>query len=173
MPHVYPCKNQGTAVVEERVVEYEGENGEMLTDTSYPVDCEKTIEVNGCPFMNADPPKEGAVLGMFGTHCWYRGKYGNWVIGALKSETNDINETPDYYDGENSFYGTNAESTHRPANECVELADEMQSDLDERGGTLVFFNSENEADDRTADAKYAIWYLRWSAEYCDGMDAWF
>ena len=29
MPHVYPCKNQGTAVVNKKEVEYEGENGEM------------------------------------------------------------------------------------------------------------------------------------------------
>ena len=172
MPHVYPCKNQGTAVVNKKEVEYEGENGEMKVDVSYPIDCEATIEADGCPYMNADPPKEGSVLGLFGTHCWYRGKYGNWVISALETDSRNIDSVDGYDVGADNFYGTNEDGTHRPPDECRELADQMENNLNERGGTLVFINDGAE-DDRTADAKYAIWYLRWVAEHCDGMGAWY
>jgi len=44
----------------------------------------------------------------------------------------------------------------------------MEAALEQRGGRLVFGD-----DDRTDDAKYAIWYLRWVAKDCDGMDAWY
>ena len=162
-PHEYPCKRQGTAVME-RYTLNDGSVDERI-------DCDATAKVDGCPYLNADPPKEGAVIGMFGTHCWYRGKYGNFLINALSSQTDDIDAVDSYVwddDGDNSFYGTDADWHHRPAEACKSLADQMASALDERGGRLVFGD-----DDRTDDAKYAIWYLRWVADECNGMGAWY
>lgn len=170
MPHLYPCKEQGTAVINKKTHTWE-EDGVTKSEDTYPIDCEATIEANGCPYMNANPP-EGSVIGMFGTHCWYRGKYGNWVISALESESNmmDIEDVADH-DG-NGFYGSNDDGTHLPPDECRELADHLQERLEERGGTLVFLNDGNK-DDRTEDAIYAIWYLRWVADVGSGMDAWY
>ena len=171
MPHEYPCKRQGTAVIDKKTHTWEDEDGVTQSEDSYPIDCEKTIEAGGCPFTNANPPKTGAVVGMFGTHCWYRGKYGNWLINALSSQTDDMDAIDSYVwdtDGDDSFYGTDADGLYRPAEACKSLADQMASALDERGGRLVFGD-----DDRTDDAKYAIWYLRWVANECEGMDAWY
>jgi hypothetical protein len=169
MPHEYPCKRQGTAVIDKKTHTWEDEDGVTLSEDSYPIDCDKTIEAGGCPFTNANPPKAGRVMGMFGTHCWYRGKYGNWVISALNSDATNINLIDHYgADGDDSFYGTELDSTYRPVQECLDLADKMEAALEQRGGRLVFGD-----DDRTDDAKYAIWYLRWVAKDCDGMDAWY
>ncbi len=173
-PHEYPCKRQGTAVIEKRTHTWTDDEGKVQSEDSYPIDCEATADAGGCPFLNADPPAEGAVLGMLGTHCWYRGKYGNWLLRALSSNTTDIDAVDDLLTdyGDDNFYGTDADGLHRPAGACLSLADQMESALDERDGKLVFIN-DGEEDDRTADAKYAIWYLRWVAKECDGMGAWY
>ena len=122
------------------------------------IDCEATIKVGGCPFTNANPPEKGRVMGMMGTHCWYRGKYGNWLVDGLGIPP----------ESDDNFYGTDEDGLHRPPKECKELADQMESDLAERGGTLEF-----KGEDATDEVKFAIWYLRWTAAECEGMDAWF
>lgn len=150
--------------------------------TTERIDCDATIEAGGCPYTNADPPKAGRVMGMMGTHCWYRGKHGNWLINALNSDTTNVHEIGSYVydtDGDNSFYGTDADGLYRPAQACTDLADDMQESLDERDGKLVFVNRSSYTDgkpkehDLTDEVVYAIWYLRWVAEHCDGMDAWY
>jgi hypothetical protein len=161
MPHEYPCISGDTAVME-TITMRDGSTDERI-------DCAATIKAGGCPFTNANPPEKGRVMGMLGTHCWYRGKYGNWLINALTGQTDDIDAIDSYgTDGDDSFYGTDADGLYRPAEACKSLADQMASALDERGGRLVFGD-----DDRTDDAKYAIWYLRWVANECEGMDAWY
>ena len=164
MPHSYPCKSGGTAVMEP-ITMHDGSVDERI-------DCAATIEAGGCPFTNANPPQKGRVMGMMGTHCWYRGKYGNFIVNALNSPVSDDIDAVDSYvwdtDGDNSFYGTDPDGLYRPPEACISLADDMQDALDERGGQLAF--GEN---DCTDDAVYAIWYLRWVAEHCDGMDAWY
>ena len=154
MPHKYPCEIQGTAIME-TITLRDGSTNERIG-------CVETVAVDGCPFTNAKPPP-GQVVGMLGTYCWYRGKYGNWLINALKGHEGD-----DYYLDDDNFYGTDEEGLHRPPKECKELADQMESDLAERGGTLEF-----EGEDATDEVKFAIWYLRWTAAECEGMDAWF
>ncbi|MBT3194090.1 MAG: hypothetical protein HN341_16220 [Verrucomicrobia bacterium] len=170
MPHAYPCKEQGTAVIEKKTHTWEDENGNTQSENSYPVDCDKTIEAGGCPYTNASPPETGSVTGMFGTYCWYRGKYGNWLINALDApKTMNIDNIDPYgADDDASFYGTDPEGRYRPPQACRDLADQMESALNERGGQLVF-----NKDDRTDDVLFAIWYLRWVAKECDGMDAWY
>ena len=160
-PHEYPCKTQGTAVME--TVE--------LNDgsTTERIGCDSTVEAGGCPFRNANPPS-GQVTGFLGTYCWYRGKHGNWLINALNSDTTNSNDIDPYVwdvDGDNTFYGTAEAGEYRPPGACRDLADDMESSLDERGGRLAF--GEN---DFTDEVKFAIWYLRWAADECNGMGAW-
>jgi len=167
MPHEYPCEVQGTAVKETITMSDGSEQEDARTD------CNATMAAGGCPYANANPPEDGAVLGMLGTFCWYRGKYGNWVIRALNSDATNIHLVDEYgMDDEDNFYGTNEEGTYRPPDACRDLADKMEAALEQRGGTLRFTNN-GEVDDRTDDAKYAIWYLRWVADECEGMDAWY
>lgn len=139
-PHTYPCRNQGTALVDE-------DGG---------LDCPATIEAGGCPWHNnPDRPDNGRVYGMFGTPCWYRGKHGNWLIGQLGLTG-----------PEDDFYGT--DDDHRPPDACRSLADRMETQLNTiRAGVL-----EDDGTDRTDEARYAIWWLRWTADTGNGFDAW-
>ena len=154
-PHEYPCTTQGTAIME-TVIYRDGAEHERI-------DCEETVASNGCPFTNASPPP-GQVTGMLGTYCWYRGKYGNWLVRALNGMD------PEAFDdtGDDNFYGTDEAGEYRPPGACRSLADQMESALDERGGTLVLRD-----EDVTDEAKFAIWYLRWVADECNGMGAWY
>ena len=133
------------------------------------IDCEETVASNGCPFTNANPPP-GQVTGMLGTYCWYRGKYGNWLVRALNGMD------PEAFDdlGDDNFYGTDEEGLYRPPEACLSLADQMESSLAERGGKLTSFSEPgHDQDELTEEVLFAIWYLRWVAKECDGMDAWF
>jgi hypothetical protein len=150
MPHDYPCTSGGTAVME-TITMRDGSTDERI-------DCEATIKVGGCPFTNANPPEKGRVMGMMGTHCWYRGKYGNWLVDGLGIPP----------ESDDNFYGTDEDGTYRPPEACLSLADRMESALDERGGKMTLPYQET-----TDEVLYAIWYLRWVAEHCDGMDAWY
>lgn len=162
MPHAYPCKTQGTAIME-TITLRDGTTDERI-------DCQETVAADGCPFTNAKPPP-GQVVGMLGTYCWYRGKHGNWLINALNSDATNSNNIDSYVwesNGDDTFYGTDEDGLHRPPEACRDLADNMQALLNERGGRLVFGE-----DDCTDEAKFAIWYLRWTADECEGMDAWY
>jgi hypothetical protein len=80
------------------------------------IDCEATQACGGCPYKTALAKQDGlgkAVYGMFGTDCWYRGKYGNWLL-----EDAGIGGDDDY-----SFYGNADDSTYKTARSCIELAD--------------------------------------------------
>ena len=153
-PHEYPCRTQGTAIME-TVTLNDGSTDERIG-------CEETVLAGGCPFTNANPPP-GQVTGFLGTYCWYRGKYGNWLVRALKGLD------PAAFDdvGEDDFYGTDPDGVYRPPEACRSLADQMESDRAERGGTLTYQDS-----DATDEVKFAIWYLRWVADECNGMGAW-
>ena len=155
-PHEYPCVTQGTAV-KETVTMRDGSVDERI-------DCDETVAADGCPFTNASPPK-GQVVGMLGTYCWYRGKYGN----ALNRLLNGMDPEAWYAstDGDD-FYGTDEDGVYRPPEACLSLADQMESALDERGGTLIAHD-----EDVTDETKFAIWYLRWTANECNGMGAWY
>ena len=160
-PHEYPCTTQGTAIME-TVIYRDGSEHERI-------DCEETVASNGCPFTNASPPP-GQVTGMLGTYCWYRGKYGNWLVRALNGMD------PEAFDdlGDDNFYGTDEEGLYRPPEACLSLADQMESSLAERGGKLTSFSEPgHDQDELTEEVLFAIWYLRWVAKECDGMDAWF
>ena len=161
MPHAYPCQTQGTAVME-RMTLSDGSTGERI-------DCVETVAADGCPFTNAEPPP-GQVTGMLGTYCWYRGKYGNALIRALSGL--DMDDYSGDTDNDN-FYGTDEDGLYRPPAACLSLADQMESALDEKGGILMATDGGGSQEDVTDEAKFAIWYLRWVANECEGMDAWY
>lgn len=158
IPRNYPCKTQGTAVIEPRL----DPNGEQyLDDDGVPmtyINCQKTAECGGCTWKNdyeASGLSGGMVSGIFGTECWYRGKYGNNLLERLGY----------FVDDDISFYGDNEDGTEKSVSSCRTLADVINDEI-----------SRNEHDltpEETDDAKYAAWWLSWVAEKADGSVCWY
>lgn len=154
-PKNYPCKTQGTAVMVQR----KNHEGTLLThedgSPDMVIDCDGTQACGQCPYKNAFDKSGldgGAVYGMFGTPCWYRGKYGNHLLDLVEIDTDDYN-----------FYGDNEDGTEKSAQSCKSLADAISEALTE-------FDGANEYAD---ELRYAEWYLRWASEKCDGLGAWY
>jgi len=163
IPHQYACKTQGTAVLEPRTNK---ETGEALIgedgEPVFSINCEKTQEAGGCPYKNAFAKsglEGGAVYGIFGTDCWYRGKWGNYLLEdiGIYDETEGI-----------SFYGTLGDASHKSPHECVVLADAISGFLDDEPD----YKSPN-MEASASDLFYAEWYLRWVAAECGGLDCWY
>lgn len=160
IPHRYACERLGT-VVKVNINDKEG-NPILDEATSLPmkrIDCKTTQENGGCPYLisvSKTDLKEASVTGIFGTDCWYRGKYGNYLIEAL--------ELPDF---EYSFYGDNEDGTYKSSSDCLSLADSMEERMTEMGTVL------KDGENLDKEVKYAIWWLRWVAEECNGSDAWY
>jgi hypothetical protein len=114
------------------------------------IDCDATITQGGCPWSNANPPETGRAYGMFGAPCWYRGKWGEFLLQQYLG------------DSEWSFYGDNEDKTLMSARRCVELADVI-------GDLLVDVTDREDRD----SLSYAEWYLRWAAETCNGLVCWY
>lgn len=158
IPKQYACKKKGTAVMVPRL----NRDGDPLIDpdTNEPImsiDCKATQEAGGCPWLaayNASNLEGGPTLGMFGTDCWYRGKYGNYLLEQL-AVMDPMGE------GE-SFYGDNEDGTEKSPESCLMLADIIDEAL-----------ADQFVPDIAADARYASWYLRWAADECDGLICWY
>lgn len=150
IPHVLPCTAQGTAVLVED-----------SNDHIQRIDCQATQLAGGCPWKNANPPTEGGVIGIFGTDCWYRGKYGNALLDQY-TEAATMGDNA-------SFYGDDEDSVYKDPESCLALADLIDE---------VLADWPTEASDEYPEAHrqglaYASWYLRWAAANCDGLDAWY
>jgi hypothetical protein len=161
IPHKYPCKTRGTAVLTQS---FDKEGNAILEDDGSPatsIDCEATQAFGGCPYRS-DYDKAGltggAVYGIFGTDCWYRGKYGNYLVEELGvyDETEGL-----------SFYGALGDNSHKSPHECNLLADAMEEAVEGYEG-----EEENRQEMKESIA-YAIWYLRWAAKNAEGLDCWY
>ena len=152
IPNEYACKKANTAVLDE--------NGR--------IDCRKTQEQDLCPWksqLQLSGITSQPVLGMFGTDCWYRGKYAE----ALTSE---------YEDRPYSFYGE-VQGCDEDGNEdlglnpkqCNELSDWMEMIIAETDEYLL----EVEDDEFPAreDWIYIAWWLKFVAKNCDGFHSWY
>lgn len=140
LPAKLPCITQKTAIY-------------VDGDPEGVVDCAETTEACGCPFNDAkDRPETGAVHGIFGSPCWYRGKYGNALIEEYGSYDEIIGV---------SFYGTSDEGTYKDPDECRMLATYLDELVPEA------------KEEHQADLVYAAWWLEWVAEHGDGSYCWY
>lgn len=161
IPHQYPCRTLGSAVLSDRL----DKDGNTVLDelTGIPmkqIDCDATISAGGCPYTIAKEKAgidKGAVYGIFGTPCWYRGKYGNYLLDKL-----------DIYDSTDSFYGDHVDGTYKSPESCRFLADAIEEAMTEKNGSLIV-----DGEDLTDDVRYATWYLRWAADCTDGLSCWY
>ena len=149
IPKQYPCKTQGTAV--------------MVDDQ---IDCKATQSCGGCPYVNElnKQDKEALgnpVYGMFGTDCWYRGKYGNFLLDAI-----GYGDSDDF-----SFYGDNEDGTEKSPESCLTLAQVIDEAFDECQEDDGVYRMGGE--DISPDLRYASWYLKWAAEFTDGLVCWY
>lgn len=150
IPRNYPCKKQGTAVM-----------------TEDKIDCQATQACGGCPYVTElnKQDKEAMgnpVYGMFGTDCWYRGKYGEYLLRASGYDPEE----------DRTFYGDSEDGTEKSVQSCIDLADFLESIIEEdadENGVLLGDDDEN----LIPELKYAEWYLRWAAEHADGLVCWF
>ena len=165
-PNEYPCKTQGTAILEDGKI-----------------DCRATQENGGCPYVTElDKVKTALyeekilfgtpVYGMFGTDCWYRGKYGNYLLEALGYSN----------DEKISFYGDSEDGSKKSPASCLELAtviDEAIGDIEQdnagrnEANTTRILNGDLGSQDITAELRYASWYLKWAAKHANGLSCWY
>lgn len=166
VPETYACEAEDTQVKDE--------DGEFS--------CRLTIEAGMCPWKREVSKTDfanGAVGGMFGTPCWYRGKHGQWMIDLLTSSDHEItNPFPDFYGGheipEWAEDGQYEQGFAFPS-DCLSLAEWFDKHTDDyvkavKVNATQYYNSDDEA---VTDWKYASWWLKFCAEYTDGFAPWF
>ena len=131
------------------------------------ISCSATQACGGCPYTRElDKQDKDAlgnpVYGMFGTDCWYRGKYGN----SLLAEATDNDPMGDNL----SFYGDEEDGSVKSVSSCIATADLCRLAWNS-------YEPEEAAAEETAEViaglKYAEWYLRWAAETTDGLICWY
>lgn len=150
-PATYPCATQGTAV----------------RDDAARIDCAATAQAGGCPWANApDRPDNGRVVGMLGTYCWYRGKYGEFLLSVL-----GIGD-------ECTFYGDDEEGTTKSPQSCAQTAQAIRAALEriDDAGLAARLGLQQESmsvEEFRTDATYAAWWLDWTAQVGDGASCWY
>jgi len=160
IPRILPCKKAGTAIFASEYPE---------TDEHNIVDCEATIQCGGCPYKQAyenDPLVMNSVpaYGIFGTPCWYRGKWGNSLLHLAASHG---------YQSPVDFYGVGKEFSEDQGLDpelCLELSGWM-ADHTEAFSNIV---NTNDLDPRFLhDWIYASWWLKFVSKYGDGSAVWY
>jgi hypothetical protein len=164
IPSKYPCEEKGIA---------------SLTDDGR-IDCDLTKANGNCPWKNeyekAPILKEAnPTYGMLGTSCWYRGKYGNWLLGLLEGN-------PDAYaDTKYSFYGEgidkdDQDSEGMSVDYCLDMHEYMKENTEEfayKAREYVIKEDGGDEKELINDWLYATWWTKFAAEYCEGSSIWY
>lgn len=163
IPNTYACQTRGTAVM---VTAADKDGNPILDENGLPevaLSCEKTQEAGGCPWKTVLGDRDGQVLGLFGTECWYRGKYGVWLLDELGMSFHAM-----------MLYGEGEEigSGHISEDQLHRIADAIQEKFLNEDGTRqteIIVDGEN----RAADVWYLADWCRFTATYSDGAEAWY
>jgi hypothetical protein len=157
IPKEYPCKKNNMAVFDD-----EGR-----------ISCEKTINIGQCPLHNLKDNDllvrdANPVYGVFGTDCWYRGKYGNMLLSIM--DESGYRAPIDFF-GENHSYQETPPGLS-PAN-CLNLSDWMNEHIEVFTRVVKNRYPEHEAQSLIKDWMYASWWLRFVAKFANGSDVWY
>lgn len=162
IPANYACKNLNVAIL----------------DDQDRIDCAATIAANKCPhneMKNKDPLIREAVipLGMLGTNCWYRGKYGAYLLEQMR------NFNDSFPHDENTLYGEQLDDEQEGLSsvDCILLSEDMFA-YSESWVEYVrtASNAVGDAEKQKAlinDWVYLAWWLKFVGENCDGMVSWY
>ena len=153
IPREYPCALKAARDIDNRI------------------DCVKTQAENNCTWKNekeSNPlinniPSTGS---MFGTDCWYRGKYGNWLLEVL-------NQTDELSNSEYNFYGEGDDGLS--AKYCLDMSKWMKDNAEQFAYNL---DKEENRSEQTSNADYindwiyAAWWLEFVGKTSDGSSVW-
>ena len=155
IPREYPCAAKATR------------------DSDNRIDCVKTQEENNCPWKNekeSNPMVKqiDKTVGIFGTDCWYRGKYGNFLLDILNDKI-DQYEMHEYH-----FYGENDDGLD--TDYCFDMAKWMRDNTEQfafNAKKYIETNQPNEnVTDYINDWAYAIWWLEFVGKTSNGSAVW-
>ena len=145
IPHEYPCIAEG------------------LQDHNEEIDCKKNIEENKCPWDREMGQVKGGIYGMFGTHCWYRGKSGNAMLSELQTKG---------YVAPITFYGSGDDGNETlSSRECLELSKWM-ADHAEAYASVGGYGREYPSEEEIDSYRYAVSWLKFVSEY-GGSRIWY
>jgi hypothetical protein len=176
IPRVLPCKKAGTAI---------------LTISQNPaktdrVDCDATQEADRCPYVTERRKAivNTGVTGIMGTDCWYRGKYGNYLLEQLGLDTNTWH-----------FYGDLDDDGGLSEDYCRDLASRIREELDKMNRIKTYKDNapktlaepfsgavgwpgayepqEEQKKEFEEDLEYAAWWLDFVADNADGSSVWY
>lgn len=165
IPYHYPCRTNGTAIMNPRL----DVNGDPLLDEDgqpmEAIDCQATQKAGGCQWKNeyekVAPELGQPVYGMLGTDCWYRGKWGQYLI-------EDAGIANGIDDGDISFYGDNDDGTVKSSSSCDVLANAIDDFLNNEPDWKM-----SDGDGNALDLAYASWYLKWASRHAGGLNCWY
>lgn len=161
IPYEYPCKKQGIASL--------AEDGR--------IDCDQTQANGNCPWQNE---YEKAVLlreakptyGMLGTGCWYRGKYGNFLLGLLEGNPDAYAQTKYSFYGE----GIDEDTEGMSVDYCLDMNNYMAEHTEQFAlKAIEFARKEDGGDEKDLinDWLYATWWTKFAAMFCGGSRIWY
>lgn len=148
IPCEYPCITSKSAVI--KTVTLEG-------GAEAKIDCAATRTAGGCPWHKRLGDQPGAVTGILGAPCWYRGKYGVALLTGLGLPADEL------WGDETGLMTPTA---------ALQLADAITdrfAPLDAERDSTIMCNGRNVA----ADVWYLHDWLAWVAAECGGAIAWY
>jgi hypothetical protein len=155
IPREYPCAAKATR------------------DSDNRIDCVKTQEQGNCTWKNQkenDPMVKDIdrAAGIFGTDCWYRGKYGNFLLDVLHDK---INQFENY---EYDFYGEGDDGLD--TDYCFDMAKWMRDNTEQFAFNAKKYVDGNQSNEDVKnyinDWVYAIWWLEFVGKTSNGSAVW-
>jgi hypothetical protein len=158
MPMTYPCENIA------------------IRNSEGQIDCDETQKAGRCAYLNeyANDPivnKTVAVRGMFGTDCWYRGKYGNILLEDMMEKSQDFAKEIKW-----DFYGDEEDGISEDA--CLHMSKVMFNYAEAwskvvhdkiKNGEVI----EERKEELIKDWIYAAWWLKFAGIYGYGSAIWY
>ena len=155
IPREYPCAAKATR------------------DSDNRIDCVKTQEQGNCPWKNEKESNPmvnhiGRTAGIFGTDCWYRGKYGNFLLDILHDKVDQF-ENYEY-----TFYGE--DDNGLDTDYCFDMAKWMRDNTEKFAFNAKKYTEENQSNENVKDYiddwAYAIWWLEFVGKTSNGSAVW-
>ena len=146
-----------------------------IKDQDGRIDCIETQACGKCTWKNeyeSNPMVKDSVptVGIMGTDCWYRGKYGNGLLSMLDGVDNMWHESSLGI----SFYGKGFANGDEgiSSDECISMANIMKDNTEK-----FAFNAKqlhpDDYEEYIKDWMYATWWLDFVGEFCEGSAIWY